>query len=285
MKHAYLIIAHHEFSLLKLLLKALDDPRNDIYIHFDKKSKNIPLLKCEYSRLFILDKQVDIRWGHVSQIEAEYILFENAYNTKEKYSRYHLISGTHFPLKSQTEIHDFFRVYENEEILNFIYTNSYEVNMKLGRYHFFLKNYNNKNIAKKKLFQSLWHVLLKLEYLFKITKTEPKVTVKANNWVSLTPKAVVLIIQEKARILKEFKWTFCGDEYFVPYLLESNKSEYKMLNDKRLLYNEFLDSSPRILKDTDYDFLIHSDYLFARKFSESDLDVVKKILKHIKQES
>lgn len=283
MKHAYLIIAHHEFTLLKFLLKALDDPRNDIYIHFDKKSKDIPSLQCEFSRLFILDKQIDIRWGHVSQIEAEYVLFEAAYKMKNEYSRYHLISGTHFPLKNQTEIHDFFKIYENEEVLNFIYTNSYEVNMKLGRYHFFLKNYNNKNNVKKKMFQLLWHILLKLQYTFNIKKIEPNVTIKANNWVSLTPKAVAFIIQEKSKILKEFKWTFCGDEYFVPYLLETNQTEYEILNDKRLLYNEFLDNgSPRIINDDDYNFLVQSDYLFARKFSESNLSVVKKLLKHIK---
>ncbi|QDZ61341.1 hypothetical protein EVD19_15015 [Elizabethkingia meningoseptica] len=49
---------------------------------------------------------------------------------------------------------------------------------------------------------------VKVRIPFKIRKTEPNVTVKANNWVSLTPKAVALIIQEKAKILKEFKWTF-----------------------------------------------------------------------------
>ena len=37
MKHAYLIIAHHEFEILKKLVQAIDDERNDIYIHFDKK--------------------------------------------------------------------------------------------------------------------------------------------------------------------------------------------------------------------------------------------------------
>ncbi len=37
MKHAYLIIAHHEFELLWHLVNALDDERNAIYIHFDKK--------------------------------------------------------------------------------------------------------------------------------------------------------------------------------------------------------------------------------------------------------
>lgn len=37
MKHAYLIIAHNEFELLKLLIDRIDDARNDIYIHIDQK--------------------------------------------------------------------------------------------------------------------------------------------------------------------------------------------------------------------------------------------------------
>ena len=51
MKHAYLIMAHHEFEVLGKLVQALDDERNDIYIHFDKKVKNYPLLKTKYTNL------------------------------------------------------------------------------------------------------------------------------------------------------------------------------------------------------------------------------------------
>ena len=42
-KHAYLIIAHNNWKQLSLLLSVLDDERNDIYIHIDKKSKNVPI--------------------------------------------------------------------------------------------------------------------------------------------------------------------------------------------------------------------------------------------------
>ena len=69
MKHAYLIMAHHEFEVLGKLVQALDDERNDIYIHFDKKVKNYPLLKTKYTNLYILQKRTDIRWGHISQIK------------------------------------------------------------------------------------------------------------------------------------------------------------------------------------------------------------------------
>lgn len=36
-KHAYLILAHNDPKVLELLVRLLDDSRNDIYIHVDKK--------------------------------------------------------------------------------------------------------------------------------------------------------------------------------------------------------------------------------------------------------
>ena len=96
MKHAYLIIAHHEFDILNKLIQAIDDERNDIFIHFDKKVRNCPSLTTHYSNLYILEKRIDIRWGHCSQIEAEYLLFETA-GIRGEYHYYHLLSGVHLP--------------------------------------------------------------------------------------------------------------------------------------------------------------------------------------------
>ena len=41
MKQAYLVLAHHQFGLLKKQIALLDDDRNDIFIHIDKKSRNV----------------------------------------------------------------------------------------------------------------------------------------------------------------------------------------------------------------------------------------------------
>ena len=38
MKHAFLIIAHNEYPVLEVLLSMLDDERNDIYLHIDKRT-------------------------------------------------------------------------------------------------------------------------------------------------------------------------------------------------------------------------------------------------------
>ena len=38
MKHAFLIMAHNEPAVLRTLLAMLDDPRNDVYLHIDRRA-------------------------------------------------------------------------------------------------------------------------------------------------------------------------------------------------------------------------------------------------------
>ena len=45
MKHAYCIMAHGNWDTLQKLVSAVDDSRNDIYLHIDSKSYN-EYLQC-----------------------------------------------------------------------------------------------------------------------------------------------------------------------------------------------------------------------------------------------
>ena len=78
MKHAWLVIAHNEFEILQMLIDALDHPGSDIYVHIDKKVKNIPRLRAGKSNLYVLERRLDVRWGSVSQIECELLLMSEA---------------------------------------------------------------------------------------------------------------------------------------------------------------------------------------------------------------
>ena len=89
-RHAYLILAHNEPNLLKLLVEALDDSRNDIYIHFDGRVKDLPLLSTLQAGLVILKDRVKVYWADVSMIEAEYHLFKEAYTSGKEYAYFPL---------------------------------------------------------------------------------------------------------------------------------------------------------------------------------------------------
>ena len=51
MKHAYLIIAHNEYPVLKSLLTMLDDERNDIYLYIDRRSRALRKKMRDYQML------------------------------------------------------------------------------------------------------------------------------------------------------------------------------------------------------------------------------------------
>ena len=156
MKHAYLIIAHNEFEVLQLLVSALDDVQNDFFIHFDKKVRKLPQLFCQHSRLFVLKNRVDVRWGSVSQIKCEMLLFEEA-RQMGSYDYYHMISGTHLPLKNVAELNLFFQGMKGYSVLTgFVKDTEYQETLKIHRINLFLRHYASPRPWLSRVSQFVW---------------------------------------------------------------------------------------------------------------------------------
>ena len=149
MKHAYLILAHTEFDLLKLLVSCLDDERNDLYVHIDRKVAVLPELHTEKAGLEMLENRIDVRWGDVTVVEAEYALVEAAV-AKGPYQYYHLLSGVDLPLKSQDYIHRFCDENNGKEFIGYTLTEiTPEVVRKVQRWHLFPEDFRNKSVIKR----------------------------------------------------------------------------------------------------------------------------------------
>lgn len=133
-KHAYCIMAHGNLHQLQRLVDALDDERNDIFLHIDKKCQcTSDIIKTVKSDLHFVER-MDVRWSDISQIDAEISLYKGVLNTQYKYARIHLISGVDLPLKSQNEIHSFFSN-RNEQFINVSLSETFVKRIKY--YHFF----------------------------------------------------------------------------------------------------------------------------------------------------
>ena len=281
MKHAYLIIAHNEFEVLKKLLQAIDDQRNDVFLHFDAKVKQIPEVAMQHAGLFILENRIDVRWGHVSQIKAEYALFEAARHVGN-YRYYHLISGTHLPLQSQDRIHDFYNNHaDNQEVLMPMPVNEYQINLKMRRYNFFIKQYQHPNTFVRRFAQQGWKMAIKAQRILHIQRNRNATFKIAANWVSLTERGVERMLSKKKEILKKYRFTLCGDEWFVPSELENSILKPHLLYYDRLLKHSIEKATAKTWHLKDYEELIHSGCLFARKFGREDMEAVDKILNHI----
>lgn len=267
MRHAYLIIAHNEPEVLKYLVSSLDDDRNDIFIHFDKKVNVIPELSTERSGLHILEKRVDVRWGSVSQIKCEYALFETA-AAYGPYDYYHLISGVHLPLKSVDVIDDYYSSVSGKAVLcGFTKDIEYQETLKLRRINLFLRGFASKDKTLRTSSQFLWKSFIAVQRLLGITINKNRSFYKAANWLSLPEDAMSYVLSCKEEVLKTYRFSLCGDEFFVPSLLMDSIFKDKIVDSDILLKVDMQRANPVSYHISAWEGMKGSPYLFARKFS------------------
>ena len=268
MRHAWLIIAHNEFAVLQRLISLLDHEKSDFFVHVDAKVREFPPLTVEKGRIFILDKRMDVRWGSVSQIEAELALLAFAHQ-KGSYSHYHILSGTHLPLKPVEELLRFYDGHDGEEVMRFWDNDPGDADFKLRRYHFPLQHYKFGSPFQRRLCQLAWQINIKIQKMLGIRHFKKDAFIKTDNWLSLSENACHYLVSEKDRILKKYKWSFCGDEYFVASELAAKPGEFTLYNCNNLLYVEFQKDTPRTFTLQEHSRLQDTGFLWARKFTAS----------------
>lgn len=288
--HAYLIIAHGHFVQLQLLINLLDDNRNDIFVHIDKKAGPIPILKAEKSKLMVLERRIDVRWGDISQMQVELLLLETAV-THNQYKYYHIISGLDLPIKTNDYIHNFFNENNGKEFVGFSNINSKRLKKNVCYYHLFTRHYRQNNILLKIVTKTTRTILEVIINIF-IKNNNPNELKKGVNWVSITHEFCNYIIERKKELLEQYAHTKCCDEIFIHTLLWKSpfKNNIYNANDEfggcmRLI--DWKRGRPYIWgRDLEYDkdLILSSKFLFARKFDiEKYPEVVyfvKNMLKH-----
>lgn len=285
-KHAYLIIAHNEFQILSRLLLSIDDERNDVYVHFDRKVGNLPLIEMKKANLFIVQDRVDVRWGHVSQIVCEFILFRHAYKNGP-YGYYHILSGVDMPLKSQNEIHAFFQKNSGKEFIGFTQGDiSGEIDRKVRRIHLFPRFFKEGKKNSLMLAKLVRYVFLRFQIVFNIRINKDVDFKKGTSWVSVTNEFVDYILPKFQKVIAMYGYSFCADEIFLHTICwesEFRKNIYDSSNENNGCMRMIGWKGNKLIDWTnkDYDILINSDAMFARKFSSKDLMVVDRILKHV----
>lgn len=289
-KHAYCIIAHNDKYCLEKLISMLDDERHDIFILPDKKTSDEfeAGLSTKKSHLEIIgkDKRVDVRWGHISLVEAELTVIEEAVK-KGKYDYIHLISGVDLPLKSIDVIQKFFESQPAGTL--FVTVNEdtgavMEAFERVKYYNLLTKHQKSRNLLLKLTSAAINRAGLVFQKSFGIKRNWKEFNVrKGSNWVSLSDEFARYLIDRKKSILKKYRFIKCADEIFIQTEIMSSPYKERLYRDSeghtdhmRLI--EFEGDSPRVLRMSDYDALVKSQDLFARKFSsQADKSVIDKI--------
>ncbi len=285
MKHAYLIIAHHEFDLLQTLVKMLDTEANDLYIHVDNKVLRSDfealnhLISNSVSRakVYFLKDRVSVYWGDYSQVQCELLLFQTA-SKHFSYDYYHLISGVDLPIQSQEYIQSFFEQHKGKEFIGFSLGKSdvYDCSIKTRYYYFFTR------WRAFRLMNLLDRLSVLIQKVLRVNRKRDISCFKGAGWVSVTDAFVRYLLSQEPFIKRYFRWCLCADEIYKQTVCMNSsfkehvnciEDEYKS-NMREIDWNR---GYPYVWKITDFDMLCQSKKLFARKFSSVDLEIVKKI--------
>lgn len=288
-KHAYLILAHANPGQLRKLLALLDDPRNDIFVHIDKKAPFGPKdLEgcCKASGLSFVEKPFAVHWGGVSIMRAELALLKTA--TKSgSYAYYHLLSGMDLPIKSQDEIHSFFQKNAGKEFLHYwkfkpttaSRFNYFTVFPEGGG--FFLTNLLNNMF--KGIF-TLLHIKINKDVEFKY----------ASQWFSITDACARYVVKQERRLEKIFSHTSTCDEVFLATIVWDSPFRYSLYDEAEHYNNHdigatanmrFIDWSrgksirhPWVFTKDDLELLRSVPHFWARKFDERvDSEIIENV--------
>lgn len=287
-RHAYLITAHNKPAQLLLLLRLLDDPQNDIFIHIDKKATDFSEVEMKAaapnSRVSFVPRQ-DARWGSEVFIDVIVLLLREA--SKEEHVFYHLLSGADLPLKPQKAIHAFFESHAGEEFVAFDHevANMAELQERIGRFRLMLPI----QPAVRKIVRFIDQIFQRLQGIFKINRIKGNRTVfqKGAVWFSITHAFTTYALEQMPRYRGYYRHSSCADEIWLQTILANSpfmeRRAFMGFDDELAATMRYVDwsgnaASPRTLTSADFDLLMESGMLFARKFDESvDAGIIQRI--------
>lgn len=295
MKIAYLITTYNNPLHLNRLIRALDQKSVSFFIHIDKKTEtkyNIP----KKHNIYILKENISVYWGSFTFIEAVIKLINSARNITS-FDYYILLSGSDYPIKSNSYILKFLNENKGKEFINISQMPNNNKSFERIDYFYistYIKNYNLKNI--------LTRLINFIVSKFKLKRKHPEefssfTFYAGSNWWGLSHNAIEFIldfISINPKFTRFYKYTFIPEEMFFHTILGNSNFKENVINS--FTYTEWsqkTDSHPSEISMNHMPLLandiINTEYgngksyiLFARKFSDNSTKILKYIDKFIR---
>lgn len=297
-RHAYLIMAHHNFHQLYRLVKFLDSRDNDIYLHVDRKAKDFDLsyllTACSVSKVTMMPRK-SLAWGGDSLTRCEIDLLKAA--LPGQYGYYHLISGDDIPLRPLGEIHEFFERHAGEEFIgvNWEATNKPDSGIynRIRYFHVFQNRVGRRGSGMNAVLWELQLILKNIQKKCRVDrcKSIPFQLGKGSQWFSVTHEFAVQIITFYEAVLKRAFAFSCGSDELLVQTVLLNSPQFmprlSQLGNMRLIdWSRSPDGcSPYTFTDEDFEMLMAASQLWARKVSETvDSRIIERIYQVVGQD-
>jgi hypothetical protein len=288
------------------LVTALDHPtKSRFYIHVDRKSADFldsPSLKPIMNRknVSFLRDRIRVYWGGFSIVEATLRLLRKAVDEGE-FQYAVLLSGQDFPIKSNRHIESFFEAHDGKEFISYTPLPTKEWGgwgpFIMERFEYYWRVDGVRRMLEmtgsKRLQRWGWSAYSRLttsanRYIPSLKrKFLPGIAPYGGaTWFAISSRCATYVLNyllEHPEYCRFFARTLVPDELFLQTLILNSPFRDHVTNDAlRFTDWETGAPSPRVLTCDDFDRLIASDSLYARKFdSTKSPDIISKIRSQI----
>ena len=283
---AYLLLVHNQPKHVARLINQLDTEQCHFFIHVDAKVDEAAFREGIDQRrnVTFLKNRIRVNWGGFSQAQAMCRMLAEAARFDSSFTRFSLLSGADFPIKSNREIA---RAFESDREF-----------MRVDRVLWPEEsNSHDKNVRSYWFMDARWTRVKNMSGRFKRSPYKSMKLYHGAGWWALSRDCanyVLNFLSSNPQYYSYFKYALCADEILFISILKNSPFSSKITHDfeKAASREEYFRSNdhgshyidwnardttlPKVLGMEDVDSLLKSNCLFARKFDEQrSADLVK----------
>lgn len=288
---AYLISAHADAPQLRRLVEVLREDAH-VFVHIDRKSDIEPFVSgIDHSNVHFLDDRVDVRWGTILEVDYQMALIKAAVDHPVEFDKIFFLSGMDYPLWSNKRIREWADTHGGEYLCG-ICMDSKEIDKRQRRLYQTSRPFFSIETLGNKGNQRLSIVCRKLKALLGMRKrlyfkVDGKLwrLYKGSAWWCVSQKLACYIYDmymQYPEIRKYFVDSF-GQAETVAQTIAFNsrqwakecmlvEGKYPGLAALTPLHYIVYDPVIKVMDETDYDALMASGRMFARKFVSGKSD-------------
>ncbi len=286
---AYLILAHEEPEHLYRLIRRLSAPFAHFFIHLDRKSDAARFQDSASLPRVSFVERLPVYWGGWSHIAATLLLIEASRRAGVPFGSFVLLSGTHFPIRSNEEIHARLTAGKQHITLEKVPC-PHKPWWRFDRYHF------EGAYRRPRLQRLLPYAASKAASLVRIDpgKRLPGLTLFAGSaYWAFSSDALACIeqfIQDRPEVARYFRHTFVPDESFFHTIIANSPFRSSCVGTTTFADWKDPNEQPAFIRADHLEFLLSPDGLalpdagpplFARKFGRRNAHLVDEVEAHL----
>ena len=286
MKIAYLVFAYKNPQLLKRVMERLSSEDCAFFIHIDQKRSMKEFSRISGDNVFFSEKRIPVYWAEFSGVQAILLLIRNVLEGPQEYDYFVLLSGSEYPLRSRSYIHTFLEENRGLEFINMAKMPA--PGKPISRINT-LRLPSNQPVRRFVVRALAKLGLAQRDYRKYLGNLEPYSGI---TWWTLTRDACQYILEFVARnqhVVDYFQNVFAPEETFFHTILGNSALRSRIR--RNLLYEDWsvpgghpamITSQHVAFFETQEKVCVNDVYgpgelLFARKFSDDNVDLLQRI--------